>query len=571
MFKKLMTCFTAAALLAGCAVPRGEATRSAIDEALNEGSLPATAPADVQAALLPEVGVDLPDAAAADERFDVNTDSTPAKAFFMALVEGTPYNMVVHPDVTGRISLSMKGVTVSEVLSVINDVYGYAYRETPTGFVVMPATLQTRIFEVDYLNLRRSGISRMTVSSGQVTGGGSGGGGNSAGGAGGGAGAGGAQSGQQGSQPSQGRQGGGAGQVAGSGIETNYEADFWTEMQETLEEIIGEEAGQQVVVNAQSGVVVVRAMPEKLRRIEEYLETVESIAQRQVIIEAKIIEVQLSDGYQSGINWVAVAENSEGETFTFGQRTPPTGFGGDFDDLGGTPITIEPGTVTTGFTSTTLGGAFAMAFDIGDFNSFIELLSAQGETRVLSSPRVSTLNNQKAVIKAGSDEFFVTNVSSNTVTGTASSTSLDVELTRFFSGIALDVTPQIAADGRIILHIHPTVSEVTDQQKVITVSGQSDTLPLAFSQIREADSIVKAESGQIVVIGGLMRNTSKTDVFGMPVLRSIPGIGRLFRSERQIETKTELVILLKPIVADNDQVWASQTSESLQRIRDLTR
>jgi MSHA biogenesis protein MshL len=227
--------------------------------------------------------------------------------------------------------------------------------------------------------------------------------------------------------------------------------------------------------------------------------------------------------------------------------------------------------VTTGFTGTTLGGAFAMAFDIGDFNSFIELLSAQGETRVLSSPRVSTLNNQKAVIKAGSDEYFVTNVSSNTVTGTASSTSLDVTLERFFSGIALDVTPQIAADGRIILHIHPTVSEVTDQQKVITVSGQSDTLPLAFSQIREADSIVKAESGQIIVIGGLMRSTSKTDVFGMPVLRSIPGIGRLFRSERQIELKTELVILLKPIVADEDHVWTALTDESLQNIRKLTR
>lgn len=567
MCNRVITGLAVVALLAGCATPRGEATRSAIDAALAEGSMPPVAPDDVAEAMMPDVGLDLPDGG--EERFDVNTDATPAKAFFMALVEGTPYNMVVHPQVTGRISLTMKSVTVPEVLDVISDVYGYAYRKTETGFVVLPATIQSRIFQIDYLNLRRSGVSLTTVSSGQINAGGQSGGRGQSGQQGTTSGTSGSSGGSGSGAVSQGRQS--TGQSTGSGIQTNYEADFWTELRETLEDIIGEQPDHQVVVNAQSGVVMVRAMPEQLRRVGEYLNTVQSIAQRQVIIEAKIIEVQLSDAYQAGINWVAVAENSDGETFTFAQRTPPTGFTGDIDNLGGAPITVEPGTVTTGFTSTTIGGAFAMAFDIGDFNSFIELLSAQGDTRVLSSPRVSTLNNQKAVIKAGSDEFFVTNVQSSTVTGTASSTSRDIELTPFFSGIALDVTPQIAADGKIILHIHPTVSEVTDQTKVITVSGQSDTLPLAFSEIREADSIVKAESGQIIVIGGLMRNTSRTNKFGMPILSSIPGIGRLFKSEREIETKTELVILLKPIVADDNGAWSTIADDSLQRIRNITR
>ncbi len=171
MFSKLITGFTLAAVLAGCATstPRAQhedATQSGILEALNEASLPAVAPREVEAALLPDVGVEIPDLASGADRFDVNTDETPARAFFMALVEGTPYNMVVHPDVSGNISLAMKSVTVTEVLDVISEVYGYAYRESRTGFIVLPATLQSRIFQIDYLNLQRSGISRTRVSSG---------------------------------------------------------------------------------------------------------------------------------------------------------------------------------------------------------------------------------------------------------------------------------------------------------------------------------------------------------------------------------------------------------------------
>jgi len=553
MFKKLITGLTAAAFLTGCAtpIPRGEATRSDIEAALFDAAFPPVIPAEVEAALLPEVGVDLPDPAANNERFDVDTDQTPARTFFMALVKGTPYNMVVHPDVSGRISLSMTSVTVPEVLDVVSDVYGYAVRETDTSFTVLPATVQSRIFQLDYLNVRRSGTSSTRVSFGQAS---TDGGGGSASG-----------SGQEGSRASQNQ----VQRFAGAGIETIYEADFWTELRETLEQIVGDHEDHQVVVNAQSGVIVVRAMPGQLRHVEEYLEIVQSIAQRQVVIEAKIIEVQLSDAFQAGINWGVVAQNSSGDTYTFGQRTPPFGFGGDSDDLGGRPIVIEPGEVTTGFVSATVGGAFAMAFDIGDFNSFIELLELQGETRVLSSPRVSTLNNQKAVIKVGSDEYFVTDVSSDTVTGVTAATSRDITLTPFFSGISLDVTPQISANGEIIMHIHPTVSDVTDQQKVITVSGETDTLPLAFSEIRESDSIVRAKSGQIIVIGGLMKTSMRTEVFGTPVLRHIPGIGRLFQSTREVETKSELVILLKPIVVDNDDVWTTMTGESLQSIRRL--
>lgn len=558
MIRSVTTAVAVTLLTASCAtgIPLGEQTERSIQGAMEEAKSPAAVPMAAKPAPV-AAGPRLPQFD--EERFDVNSSNTPAGEFFMALVDGTRHNIVVHPDVTGSISLTLKNVNVNEVLDIVSDVYGYAYRRSGSGFIVLPASVQSRIFQIDYLNLQRSGSSRTRVSSGQVTE--SSRSGRNRGGIGGlqdafSGGAGFSGSGENAQQ-----------QVSGSRIETNYEADFWAELQETVASIVGTENGNSVVVNAQAGVVVVSAMPDKLRDVETYLETIQSIAQRQVILEAKIVEVQLSEGYQAGINWVAVAQNSSGDNYTFGQLAPPANFPGNFSELGGDPLVVSPGTTVDSFIKETLGGAFTMAFDVGDFNAFIELLESQGDTRVLSSPRVSTLNNQKAVIKAGSDEFFVTNVSSNTVTGTSSTTSRDVELTPFFSGIALDVTPQISAGGEVILHIHPTVSDVVDQQKALTVSGETDTLPLAFSEIRESDSIVKARSGQIIVIGGLMRNSSRKQSFSTPVLGQIPGVGRLFRSQRDVESKTELVILLKPIVVDNDAVWATAAHESMSRMQ----
>jgi MSHA biogenesis protein MshL len=286
------------------------------------------------------------------------------------------------------------------------------------------------------------------------------------------------------------------------------------------------------------------------------------------VLEAKIIEVTLDDGFQAGVNWAAVQEQADGDVISGGNLSGGRTLGGELPQ-GGDPLTIGPGNPVRSFPSETVGAAFALALDIGDFNAFVEVLETQGKTRVLSSPRVATLNNQKAVIKAGTDEFFVTDVSSNTVTGTAATTSRDVTLTPFFSGIALDVTPQISAGGEVILHIHPTVSEVTDQTKELTVSGETDALPLAFSEIRESDSIVKATSGQIIAIGGLMRNTPRQIEQGVPVLGRVPGLKRLFGSSRELETKTELVILLRPIVVDDDGDWPRIIQPAADRLTAL--
>jgi len=187
--------------------------------------------------------------------------------------------------------------------------------------------------------------------------------------------------------------------------------------------------------------------------------------------------------------------------------------------------------------------------------------------QVLSSPRISTMNNQKAVIKVGSDEFFVTRVSSNnTTTGTTTTTTPEIELTPFFSGIALDVTPQIDAAGEVILHVRPAVSEVVDQTKTLTVFGQEQRLPLAFSSMRESDSIVRAKNGQIIVIGGLMQDVQRDNQAGLPVLGDLPGIGHMFRHTQKSRRKSELVILLKPVVVDGALAWQDDLRGATDRI-----
>jgi len=144
-------------------------------------------------------------------------------------------------------------------------------------------------------------------------------------------------------------------------------------------------------------------------------------------------------------------------------------------------------------------------------------------------------------------------------------------LTPFFSGIALDVTPQIDAHGNVILHVHPTVSEVSDQTKQLTVSaGEVLSLPLAKSTVRESDSIIRAESGQIVMIGGLMKDNLVQREAGVPVLRSIPGIGALFRHTKTVSQKSELVILLRPQIISNNEDWRTLINKSRERIQSFS-
>jgi MSHA biogenesis protein MshL len=291
--------------------------------------------------------------------------------------------------------------------------------------------------------------------------------------------------------------------------------------------------------------------------------------QRQVILEAKIIEVELKDGYQQGINW---ADLSKSGNTLIGQTGGGTLLQGDgLSGIAGNTGNLDPNNFSQVAANavSAFGGMFTMAVKSGNFAAFFEFLQTQGNMQVLSSPRVSTVNNQKAVIKVGSDEFFVTDVSSTTTSGVATTTTPNVTLTPFFSGISLDVTPQIDGNGKVILHIHPTISDVVDQTKVISVGSDVLSLPLAFSQVRESDSIVSAKNGEIVIIGGLMTEKVVKKEADTPILSSIPLLGNLFKHTSNQKVKSELVILLKPIVIDNDNSWSKAIGESSTRVKQI--
>ncbi|HET6725136.1 MAG TPA: pilus (MSHA type) biogenesis protein MshL [Gammaproteobacteria bacterium] len=564
----LIASLCAAALaLGGCASLPGptaaESTHRALHEAASQKTAPVTPPAAVSAALLPPLRAPTPDAGAAEERFDVTVQRVPARRFFMGLVKGTHYNMVVPRKLEGDVTLRLRNVTVPQVMDIVRSEYGYEYQRNGNVFMVLPETLKTRIFQVDYLDITRKGVSRTRVTSGETTNQpmnntryGYGGGlyGNRGG-------------------MGLGRNGNGNGndeqERNSTAIRTEIESNFWKDLTSSLNAIVGGAEGRQVVVNADSGVIVVRALPGELHNVAMYLDQVQGIVSREVVLEAKVIEVALNNGFQSGINWGALGRPGNGETIFGSQVAGSHLFDLGRSDLAGANLNITPGNAITSLPTSAFGGTFALALNLSDFNAFIELLQTQGTTHVLSSPRVATLNNQQAVIKVGSDEFFVTGIYQNTYVTTSTASTSNVILQPFFSGIALDVTPQINDNGEVTLHIHPTVSEVTDQQKSFTVSGETTSLPLALSQVRESDSVVRAKSGQIIVIGGLMKNETHDRVYKTPLLGDIPFLGALFRHTQKQNVKTELVILLKPIVIDHPGQWSKLSQSSLDRLDSL--
>lgn len=465
--------------------------------------------------------------------FDFAISDAPASQVFLQLGNGTGFNVLLSPELVGNVSLQMRGATVFEALDALRELYGYDYRIKGKTIMVYTNSIQTRVFKVNYLPGRRQGTSDLRVSGSSISSVGS--------------------SSDRAKSTDSGTQSSGQ---DSSHVRTTSDADFWQEIRNSMMSLLGNATDRSVVINPSAGVVVVRATPNEHRAIGDFLKAVQLTIERQVMLEAKIIEVTLSSGSQTGVNWTAFDNRA-----TIGALAPGISLtlNGDLVNPGNVTISSN-GNISADSTGL---GFYGLAVQAKNFTALINFLETQGDVHVLSSPRIATINNQKAILKVGSDELFITGVKTATTSGTNGGNpvvSPTLTVQPFFSGISLDVTPQIDEDGTVMLHVHPAVSDVREKQKVVDLGDLGIfKLPLAASAINETDSIVRVNNGHIVAIGGLMTESSNKNRSGIQGLSRIPVVGEyLFGQRTNSGSKRELVILIKPtVIGEDGEGWQS--------------
>lgn len=469
------------------------------------------------------------------KRFSIAANEVPAVEFFSQVVEQTGNSIVVHPEVAGLISLTVDNVTLDEVFDSLYSVYGYKIERKGDVFYVYPSGVHTEIIPINYLAIIRSSETTLNITSSTIS----------------------SEEGEDSdssssSSSSDSNSYDSEDEDSGSKVKSTSESDFWKELEGTLSGIVGDKDGRFVRVSPQTSSVSIRAMPDEIKAVKDYLQLAENSLKRQVIIEAKLLEVTLDEGYEQGINWGMVLNGSKSS------------------------LKINENAAVRGFTNSVfslLGGGLSMSgsytHNDDTYNAFISLLKVQGDVATLSSPRITTVNNQRAIMKIGTDEYYVTGVetlvSSNSSSSSSDVVSNSATIKPFFSGVSLDVLPQISDDGTVIMHIHPAVVDVEESVKDIQFSDkQTMKLPTARSSVRETDTIVEAKSGDIIVIGGLMTRVKVDKQSKVPVIGDIPLLGELFTNKVVEDRKAELVILLRPVVVGGE-TW----KDEMQKAADL--
>jgi MSHA biogenesis protein MshL len=643
MRRALVICLAPA--LFGCSVPmlrHDQSVQARISTEMQQAAAPRpkaepapALPPTVSNSLLPPLRPGTPRASSRqlEQRFDLKVTDAPIGHVLLAIVQDTPYSILLSPKtvpppgpvapgqvvtapsaaVSESLTVNLKDVTVFEALDAIREMYGYEYNVDGNRIYVQPPEMRTKLYQVNYILGQRRGVSDVQVIGGASA---SSSGSNGSGGS--------TNSGTSGTSGTSGgsSQGSSYASIQASGLSTLAKSDVWGEMEDAVRTVLGCQiarsqprtgatggsstggtgssgsgnssradvsfvgdsqigermrgaegcsGGRAMTVNQMSGTVVVRGLPRELRQVEGLLRSMQINIERQVIIEAKIIDVELNSDSQQGINWSG---------FRNGLHRGSVGANTNLIDgtQSASRATILPGTSLGDLLgSQLLGVATPNAFSAGlgvalqftNFSALINFLETQGNVQVLSSPRIATLNNQKAVLKVGSEEPFVTNISggsSNTASGVTTTTPPTLSYQPFFSGISLDVTPQIDENDNITLHVHSMVNSIVEKEKIALPAANATRVPFAVNSISETDSVVKTRDSQVIVIGGLMMESSADNRSKIPVAGDVPLVGSLFGKGARQTTKRELVILLKPTVVKGDETWASDINSAQSRI-----
>ncbi len=462
--------------------------------------------------------------------FNLDNVDLSTLAVFLGKIYGQNINSTVGPEYKDvSVNIKVRDICLEPLLDELTNLYNIGYEKTYSAYSIYPPEVRSKIFTLDYHNFYRDGASSISISSTELS------------------------SGNSSSSSSSNRNNN------YSRIDTKSKESFWDNLERTLSTIVldgmdpktklqtGKDGREvlkgHVAVYRDSGVIVVRSYPRTLKHVEAFLSSITHKATKQVLIEAKILEVTLSDEYKSGIYWEMLKGKFKFSSFynkeIIGGRSAEDMY--DKAQISATDQGMASSVISAKLSNRT------------DFNSVIQALSIQGKVSVLSSPKIAALNNQRALIKFGDDSYFITNVTTSTISSASSANTNSQQgfkLTPYFSGIALDTTPSIMNNNDIILHIHPMISTVVPETKKITISGLSSEVPAAKVQTRETDTVVKAQSGDIIVIGGLMQSTVGETESGLPSPGGIfTKIFSSFAAKQKTSKKVELVILLRPTIS----------------------
>lgn len=545
---------------------------------INADQFPATA---AEEKILPPVTtsnfVPLPKPQVKAPTYSVVVSEVPVKELLFALSRDTRQNIDVHPSIQGLVSLNAIDETLPAILERISQQVNIRYRTEGKTILVLPDSPYFRTYKVNYVNMSRDTASSIGVS-GEISGSTAGGGGQSGGG-----------------------QGQGAGGTSNTKVDTKSVNNFWEVLHQNIEAIlsaskaVSQSADQraaraeseraakderiaqaeavsraggnaaslfttafgagpiaptdsknEVVVNAVAGTVSVLGTEKQQVLIQQYLDSVSSASQRQVLIEATIVEVKLSNNYQAGVDWSRLAASiGNGASFT--------------QQLIGVPPTGAPNGLTIGYTNPNS--------NVGNVSATIRLLEQFGNTRVLSSPKLMALNNQTALLKVVDNVVYFevqTTAGTTTAAGVISPPTTNTTAKTVPVGLVMSVLPQVTDSGTVNLTVRPTISRiqrfVTDPNPALRLDGLGNPLPVAQRvdnlipqiQIREMESVLQAGSGQTIILGGLMQDDVQRDRDAVPGLGRLPSpAGDVFSFRDEAVSKTELVIFLKPTVISN--------------------